>query len=72
MLYNKVNQLYEYIYPFPLNLPPKPHPAPLGHHRVLTYSSSPLAVLNSDVIITQKQPMKLILETFMLLSQMFW
>ena len=25
MLYNKVNQLYEHIYPFPLK-PPYPHP----------------------------------------------
>ena len=34
LLYNKVNQLYVYIYPLPLE--PSSHsppPAPLGHHR---------------------------------------
>ena len=31
LLYNNVDQLYEYIYPLPLE--PPSTPTPLGHHR---------------------------------------
>ena len=39
LLYNKVNQLYEYVYPLPLEHhppPPPPLPIPLVHHKALS------------------------------------
>ena len=38
-LYHKVSQLYVYFIPSLLNFPPTtPHPAPLGHHRALSWA----------------------------------
>ena len=34
LMYSKVNQLYVYIYPLPLEPPCPAHPTPLGHHGV--------------------------------------
>ena len=35
-MYNKVSQLYVYIYPYPLKPPASLNPTPLGHHRALS------------------------------------
>ena len=43
LLYNKVNQLYVYIHPFPLE--PPSHSTPLGHQRALSWAPHAMQLL---------------------------
>ena len=55
LLYNKVNQLYIYIYPHissPLRFPPShpPYPTPLGSHKALSWSPCAMRLLPTSYL----------------------